>query len=88
MFKAIPRQNAARFQRPPAACVRAPVLSVLHKLKLSQMSCGINGSSNPLHALIRTITQPSCIPYKQQVFLSQLQCLFPQNMLVLLNYAV
>lgn len=61
MFKALPRQNAARFQRPPAACVRAPVLSVLHKLKLSQMSCGINGSFNPLHALIRPTTQPLCI---------------------------
>lgn len=60
MFKALSRQNAARFQRPPAARVRAPVLSVLHKLMLSQMSCGINGSLNPLHALITTRTQRRC----------------------------
>lgn len=61
MFKALSRQNAARFQRPPAAHVRAPVLSVLRKLKLSQMSCGVNGNFNPLHAIINTITQPPCL---------------------------
>lgn len=71
MFKALSRQNAARFQRPPAAHVRAPVLSVLHKLKLSQMSCGVNGNFNPLHALINTITQPPCLLFffKNQVTL-------------------
>lgn len=68
MFKALSRQNAAHFQRPPAACVRAPVLSVLHKLMLSQMSCGINGSFNPLHALIRTRTQPRCILINSEWF--------------------
>lgn len=61
MFKAVSRQNAARFQRPPAARVRAAVLSVLHKLKLSQMSCGINGSFNPQRALIRTAPPPRSV---------------------------
>lgn len=61
MFKALSRQNGARIQRPPAAHVRAPVLSVLHELKLSQMSCGVNGNFNPLHALINTVTQAPCL---------------------------
>lgn len=79
MFKALSWQNAARFQRPPAACVRAPVLSVLHKLKLSQMSCGINGSFNPLHALIRAATQPSCILINSKWFCKNFSVLSPKT---------
>lgn len=60
MFKALPRQNAACFQRPPAACVREPALSVCHKLKLSQRSRGINWSFKPLHSLIRTVHHNIC----------------------------
>lgn len=85
MFKALSQQNAARFQRPPAACVRAPVLSVLHKLKLSQMSCGINGSFNPPHALIRTITQPRCVLINSKWFCNNFSVLLQKNVLPLVD---
>lgn len=70
-------KNAERFQRPPVVRVRAAVLSVLHKLKSSQMSHGINARFNPSLALIKSAAQSRSVLISNKWFCDNLSVLPP-----------